>query len=1232
MSKDKSEMTESTIFQLMKDYSPDKLRLAEDSVPEQWNIGDDIIGLYQVVDLLGKGGMGQVHKLWHKVWDMYIAVKSPLEKLASTEGGIKYFTKEANTWIELGLHPNIVSCYYVRVLGKIPRIFIEYVDGGSLKEWISDGRLYEGEKDTILERILNIAIQSARGLEYAHNHSIIHKDIKPANIMLSKDGFVKISDFGMAGLKQMLMSGDTLRHEGQSIYIGNEGYTPEYCSPEQIIGKSVSRMTDIWSWGLTVLEMFIGERTWNHGIAAEATLDDFLKNNKDNSDYSIPKMPDSIIKLIKKCFQENQADRPSNMSIIEDDLLNIYKDIFSYDFPIKRIKAIDLKSDELNNRAVSYLDLGLEEKAIAFWKEALKINPYHLESTYNYGYFRWQKAEITDDTLIKLMKTIENLYFNNPDYWLALSWIHFERGDAQSIEEIQKSKYRIVDEMFNNVLNENNRSLIEENGRYEIQKTNSIRNVSISRHGKYVISSSYSDTVIWDFYTREMIDIIQDISGATAISYNSNYLMVGGSYPNYREPIMYLWDINKRKVVRKYVGNKYVISCICFFSDDRYAINGTGEGEVIIWDVNLGKVIKRFTAHRNSQISSISISKDGKQILTSGYDNTICLWDINSEIPIKKFRDNNTSSYASFSPDEKSIICCSERHKNILLLDVKSFEIIRVFTGHQAGVNSVCYSPNGMLVLSGSSDGSIRIWETDTGKQIKMIFANRSIETVCVSMDGKCLLASGYCSNENNNIQVWNINFDKRANYNSFPLFSKVKDANTILENNNIVSDEIANIEENVKDNKHVEVYRLIKEFQKKKGQKNDKRILDIKNQYCLLRGFKKISIPDAWCVSTLKGHKDEVITTCFSPNNKIIGSSSRDKTIKIWDITSERVIKTIPMKTAYTYALQFLLNGEFILSGGYTDVIRVWNINSGREVRRFTGFDGYIITEGFNISFSPDGNLSLLESFLEGRLLINNNWGKEIRKYKALHLMNTSVFSPDGKYILSGFDYGGIILWDIYSGREIINLQGHKSRIMHLKFFANGKKALSVSSEHSDIYMRLIIWNVETGSIISDVQYENNISCLSISPDGNYLLIGSGKRHEGIIYLYDINLEKNIKKLEGHSSSITSLCFSSTGRYALSSSIDQTIRLWEFDWDLEYRESVNWDEEVRPFLDIFLELHRPYSADVLKREGKPVWNQDGFNKFYDELKNRGFGYIRPEGIKAELEKMTRNWDEQQYV
>ena len=149
---------------LYHDEEDDFVKEKEESVPAEWKEGDIILGMYEVTSILGQGAMGKVYKVRHLLWNEDLAVKSPKEKVLSMAGGAKNFEREAETWVNLGIHPNIVSCYYVRCLGNIPRVFAEYIDGWSLSGFIREGRIYEGGKEKALERILTISIEFASGL------------------------------------------------------------------------------------------------------------------------------------------------------------------------------------------------------------------------------------------------------------------------------------------------------------------------------------------------------------------------------------------------------------------------------------------------------------------------------------------------------------------------------------------------------------------------------------------------------------------------------------------------------------------------------------------------------------------------------------------------------------------------------------------------------------------------------------------------------------------------------------------------------------------------------------------------------------------------------------------------------------------------------------------------------------------------------------------------------------
>ena len=159
------------------------------------------------------------------------------------------------------------------------------------------------------------------------------------------------------------------------------------------------------------------------------------------------------------------------------------------------------------------------------------------------------------------------------------------------------------------------------------------------------------------------------------------------------------------------------------------------------------------------------------------------------------------------------------------------------------------------------------------------------------------------------------------------------------------------------------------------------------------------------------------------------------------------------------------------------------------------------------------------------------------------------------------------------------------------------------------------------TGSVLS----------VAFSPDGRTALSGSGELggQDHTVRLWDLATGREVRRMEGHTEPVRSVAFSPDGRYALSGSgswesTDHTLRLWEFDWEWDFPDPADWDEGARPYLEIFLTLHTPYGPDGLSRVGAPQWTEEDFQQLLKELGIRGYGWLRPAGVRRELERMAR--------
>jgi WD40 repeat protein len=185
---------------------------------------------------------------------------------------------------------------------------------------------------------------------------------------------------------------------------------------------------------------------------------------------------------------------------------------------------------------------------------------------------------------------------------------------------------------------------------------------------------------------------------------------------------------------------------------------------------------------------------------------------------------------------------------------------------------------------------------------------------------------------------------------------------------------------------------------------------------------------------------------------------------------------------------------------------------------------------------------------------------------------------------------------------------------------------------------MTLRLWELATGQCVRTFEgHTDDVDSVSISPDGRWGLSGSDDK---TLRLWELATGQCLRTFEGHTDNVDSVSISPDGRWALSGSEDKTLRLWELDWKCEFPPPADWDEGARPYVENFLSLHTPYVASLprdrqpseeeiqraLTRAGTPSWTEDDLKDLLNRLCYTGYGWLRPDGVQAELEKMTREW------
>ncbi len=245
-------------------------------------------GTYRVVGELGRGGFATVYKAYHASLDRHVAIKVLRPELVQDETGLQRFQREARAAARLGGHPHIVTIYDYGEQDGRAYLVLEYIEGMTLEQ-----RLKEPLPIAEVPRIVN-AVASA--LDFAHRHQLIHRDVKPANVLLGKDGRVVLSDFGIA---KLLDSATSLT----GLVVG----TPEYMAPEQVTGAPVDARTDIYALGVLVYRLIAGRPPFE--AAWMTVLHKQVYEPPPPMARSSQAVPPEIDEVVAKALAKDPADR-----------------------------------------------------------------------------------------------------------------------------------------------------------------------------------------------------------------------------------------------------------------------------------------------------------------------------------------------------------------------------------------------------------------------------------------------------------------------------------------------------------------------------------------------------------------------------------------------------------------------------------------------------------------------------------------------------------------------------------------------------------------------------------------------------------------------------------------------------------------------------------------------------------------------------------------------------------
>lgn len=1185
---------------------------AEANVPADWQVGDTILGLYRVEKVLGEGGMGRVYQVRHRGWGIDLAVKSPRPGLVGKPAAVERFEKECETWINLGLHPYVVSCYYVRRLGGIPRIFAEYVEGTDGFSWIRDKALYAGGPERALERILTVAIHSAWGLQHAHNMGVIHRDVKSHNILIRTEGIAKVTDFGLA---EAVIPG-----EG-SAPARKGGMTPAFSSPEQYESRQVDHRSDMWSWALCMLHMFAGRILWKVGPEGGQALDKYLAEGPPAAD--MPAMPAEFAALMRQCFQDDPKQRPADMMACTAILAGIYESVTGTEFPYEPPKAIDAVAHSMNNKAVSLMDLGKTEQAIKLWEESIRMEAGLAQARYNLGLVLWRLGRISDETLLQKLKEVNALHADRVLPLKQLVHIHLERGDCIAAQSLLEEGIRTQGERQDLVMALERAKALVPRSRRIVRRieahADAVRALYIYADGHFAVSASEDNTIkFWQLPEGQLLREYTGHTGsieALSASPDGRYLLSIG-----QDRMMKLWERATGKCVFNIEVSRETVRTACLTGDGQHALTRGPNNTIAVWDLQRGMIIQELEGHRD-WVNAIAVSEAGRYAVSGSQDMTAIVWDLNTLEPMRALEGHEAAVTCAAISASGDYILTGGVDKTLRLWETASGRCLRILRGHGDTIYAAALSADGRFALSGGADKTVRYWYAAGGRCLRT-FDGHSHDVTAVGLPREGRL--GISGGRDNGIIVWDLG-ERQQPYLAPYILCRTLDSESAISTSREFQRELGEARQAMQAGRFPQAAAALKKARAVSGyQRHAEAMQEWTKLYIRLpRG----RISGVWESAAFHGHDDAVNCLRTTRDGRFLYSGGGDGVARVWTVQTGECLRTLRGHSGSVKSMAILPDGKFAITGSEDQRINLWDVANETTLLNAESIAGSV--EGLDIS--PDGLF-----FLSG------GWDMRLWETATLRALRTFDghdsdvvdvrWTPDGKYAVSGSSDQTVKLWDVVGGRCLQTFKGHTSAVRALEVLMAGRMALSASGSMWGKPGRLRLWDLASGENTATMEgHTGPVTAVAVTHDSRVAVSGG---MDATVRIWDLGTGACLRVLEGHGAPVTSVVIAPDARYAATGDADGLIKLWTLDWELRGPSHGGWDEEMRPFVVNFLASRQPVTGGLpeefeptpdevekaITRKGKPVWTAEDAHFLAYHLGCAGFGFVSPDALAAELE------------
>jgi WD40 repeat protein/serine/threonine protein kinase len=426
--------------------------------------------------------------------------------------------------------------------------------------------------------------------------------------------------------------------------------------------------------------------------------------------------------------------------------------------------------------------------------------------------------------------------------------------------------------------------------------------------------------------------------------------------------------------------------------------------------------------------------------------------------------------------------------------DLRGFEwyyLHRIVQSHLIlrGGLSVAYSPDGRTLVSGGQDGTVRVWETATGRELHTLRGHAHVVyAVAFSPDGRTLASGG----EDQTVWLW-----EAATGRALRVLRGHTD--------------------------HVHGVAFSPDGRTLASAANDRtvRLWDITTGRELL---------------TLRGHAQWVNGVAYSPDGRVVASAGEEGAVRVWDTATGQAVRILPGHSGVIKRVVFSPDGKTLAAAEGEGTVQVWDLATGRGLLTLRGHSQWVN----GVAYSPDGRTLVSTGFDRTVRLWDAATGRELRTLRGLTADARSVaYSPDGRHIAAAAVDESIMLWDLSADREAIILGGHADVVTGVAYSPDGRTLVSTGSDRT-----VRLWDAASGQEIRTLLGHTSIVWgAAFSPDGR-TLASAGWDHS--VRLWDAATGRELRNLSGHTAKVLTVAYAPDGRTLASAGVDRTVRVWD--------------------------------------------------------------------------------------